>query len=148
MEQKFIFATDSGCDLTADVCRAGRYILMMRYEWTARLRRHDAPGGSAQYQNGHGSQYKILAVNVGEYPFWPELLKQHPPIVHLTKGAAFRELTRMPAGTRPVLYDHPEAELYVVDSLGAIDEPLNAGACRCRPARRGQDAHEAVAWLE
>ena len=33
MEQKFVFATDSGCDLTADVCRERAiYPLMMRYE--------------------------------------------------------------------------------------------------------------------
>lgn len=154
MEQKFVFATDSGCDLTADVCRERAiYPLMMRYEMDGAdcvdtMRPEDLHNFFTKM--GNGSVVHTSAVNVGEYlAFWPELLKQHLPIVHLTMGSGISGTYQNALLARDqFLQDHPEAELYVVDSLGASMSYGMLALAAADLRDEGKTAQEAVAWLE
>ena len=154
MEQKFVFATDSGCDLTADVCRERAiYPLMMRYEMDGAdcvdtMRPEDLHNFFTKM--GNGSVVHTSAVNVGEYlAFWPELLKHHLPIVHLTMGSGISGTYQNALLARDqFLQDHPEAELYVVDSLGASMSYGMLALAAADLRDEGKTAQEAVAWLE
>ena len=154
MEQKFVFATDSGCDLTADVCRERAiYPLMMRYEMDGAdcvdtMRPEDLHNFFTKM--GNGSVVHTSAVNVGEYlAFWPELLKQHLPIVHLAMGSGISGTYQNALLARDqFLQDHPEAELYIVDSLGASMSYGMLALAAADLRDEGKTAQEAVAWLE
>lgn len=154
MEQKFVFATDSGCDLTAGICR-DRAIntLMMRYELDGRecvdtMRPEDLHDFFSRM--GQGAVVHTSAVNVGEYlAFWPELLRLGLPIVHLTMGSGISGTYQNALLAREqFLQEHPEAELYVVDSLGASMSYGMLALAAADLRDEGKTAQEVVQWLE
>ncbi|MBQ6430675.1 MAG: DegV family protein [Oscillospiraceae bacterium] len=119
----YILSTDSGCDLTlAAAQKLDVHILRMRYEingqsYIETLREEDL---AAFYQKmAEGAQVHTTAINIEDYiNFWTPLLGQ--PIVHIAMGSGISSSYQNAVTARELMLEqHPDAEIYVVDSLGA-----------------------------
>lgn len=151
---KFILATDSGCDLSAEYCEQHDIpVLLMHYTMdgkncTDTMRAEDQ---KAFYQMmEQGSVARTSAANVSDYlEFWEPLLERGLPIVHLTLGSGISGTYQNAClAHEQFLTMHPEAMISVVDSLGAslVYGKMVIEAAQLRDA--GQTAEECVAWLE
>lgn len=119
----FIISTDSGCDLPLSYCRNhGIPVLRMQYEMDGQsfaetIQDEDL---SVFYRKmAQGASVHTSAINVEEYlSFWEPLLGQ--PVVHIAMGSGISSSYQNAMLARTVLLErHPDAELHVIDSLGA-----------------------------
>ena len=150
----YIVATDSGCDLSLEVCRErGIHALFMKYTMdgqteTDTMRAEDLK--EFYRKMAAGSSVQTSAVNVGDYlEFWTPLLAHQLPIVHVAMGTGIScSYQNALLAREQILIDHPDAEIYVVDSLGAS---LSYGMLALDAARmrdEGATPQQCVAWLE
>lgn len=150
----YIVATESGCDLSLEVCRErGIHVLFMKYTMDGHpeidtMRTEDL---KEFYQKmAAGSTVKTSAANMNDYlEFWTPLLDYHLPIVHVAMGTGIScSYQNALLAREHILAEHPDAEIYVVDSIGAS---LSYGMLALDAARmrdEGAAPQECVAWLE
>lgn len=121
----FVISTDSGCDLTlAAAQKLDVYVLRMQYEidgqsYTETMRQEDL---AAFYEKmAQGAQVHTTAINIEDYiNFWTPLLRAGRPIVHIAMGSGISSSYQNAVTARELMLEqHPDAEIYVVDSLGA-----------------------------
>lgn len=119
----FLLCTDSGCDLSLEVCREKDIIpLKMKYTigdevFTDGMTVEDVKG---LYQKmREGAAPKTAQINAAEFvDFWTPLLEQHKPILHVAMGSGISGTYANAMNARDmVLEEHPEAEILVLDSL-------------------------------
>lgn len=150
----FIVATESGCDLSLEFCQQREiYALMMKYTMdgeiqTDTMRPEDL---KAFYRKmAEGSSVHTSAANMSDYlDFWTPLLEKKLPIVHVAMGTGISSSYQNALLAREqLLSEHPDAAIYVVDSIGAS---LSYGMLALDAARmrdEGATPEECVAWLE
>ncbi len=123
MNHPYILSTDSGCDLTlAASQKLDVQVLRMRYEidgksYTETMHEEDL---AVFYEKmAQGAQVHTTAINIEDYlTFWTPLLGK--PIVHIAMGSGISSSYQNAVSAREILLEsHPDAEVYVVDSLGA-----------------------------
>ncbi len=121
-ELKYIISTDSGCDLSLDVCNKNNIIpLFMHYydeetEYTDTMEQEDLINC---YRNMIGGKmYKTTAVNIEEgYRFLKELMKYEKPIMHIALGSGISgTYNNMIQAKERILKEYPDAVIYIIDS--------------------------------
>lgn len=123
--RKFIVATDSGCDLSRAVCQANDiYTLLLKYtmDGEAHVDTMEPEDLASFYRKmAAGARVHTSAANMNDFlEFWTPLLAQGLPIVHIAMGTGISSSYQNALLAREqLLSEHPEAELTVIDSLGA-----------------------------
>ncbi len=119
--KKFIVATDSGCDLSKEIClEKDIKMLYMTYELNGNLVKDTMELSDIKaYYRGmeNGDQPHTGAVNIADYlEFWSSVY-ENLPIIHITLGSGISG-TYMNAilAREEFLKDHPEAEIFICDS--------------------------------
>lgn len=152
--RNFIVATESGCDLSYDTCQAREiYALLMKYTMDGKMHTDTMRPEDVKvfYQKmAAGASVHTSAANVSDYlDFWTPLLAQKLPIVHVAMGTGISSSYQNALLAREqLLSEHPDAVIYVVDSLGAS---LSYGMLALDAARmrdEGATAEDCVAWLK
>lgn len=123
MSHSYVICTDSGCDLTLAASeKLDVHVLRMKYEidgqlYTETMHQEDL---AAFYEKmAAGAQVHTTAVNIEDYlEFWTPLLGR--PIVHIAMGSGISSSYQNAVSARELLLEqHPDAEILLVDSLGA-----------------------------
>ncbi len=153
-ELKYIISTDSGCDLSMDVCKKNNIIpLLMHYyddenEYTDTMEQEDL----INYYRSMigGKMYKTTAVNIEEgYLFLKGLMEYHQPIVHISLGSGISgTYNNMLQARERVLKEYPDAVIYIVDSTLAS---LGYGMLLLEAAKmrsEGESIESVVEYLE
>ncbi|MBQ3356366.1 MAG: DegV family protein [Oscillospiraceae bacterium] len=121
----YILSTDSGCDLTlATAQELDVHVLRMQYEidgqsYTETMHEEDL---AVFYQKmKDGAQAHTTAINIEDYiSFWKQLLDAGKPIVHISLGSGISSSYQNAVNARSLLLEaYPDAQIYVIDSLGA-----------------------------
>lgn len=121
----YIISTDSGCDLSLEVCKKNGIIpLLMHYYdddgvYTDTMEQDDL---ITFYRNMIGGKmYKTTAVNINEgYEFLKSLVKENLPIVHISLGSGISgTYNNMVQAKELILKEYPHAEIYIIDSTSA-----------------------------
>lgn len=121
----FILSTDSGCDLPAELCREKEIaVLPMEYEINSeRFYETSRPEGLAEFYRKmeEGAVVHTSSVNVADYlRFFEPLLTQGLPIIHIALGSGISSTYQNALLAKQELeLTHPDAQLFIVDSLGA-----------------------------
>lgn len=121
----YLLTTDSGCDLAPEYCeKNGIAVLHMSYtlDGTRCTDTMHVEELAAFYQKmSKGAEVHTSAVNIDEYLcFWRPLLQQKLPIVHIALGSGISSSYQNACLARETLLEEfPDAQLYVIDSLGA-----------------------------
>lgn len=121
-ELKYIISTDSGCDLSMDVCKKNNIIpLLMHYyddeqEYTDTMEQEDLINYYRSMKGG--KTYKTTAINIEEgYQFLKGLMEYHLPIVHIALGSGISSTyNNMVQAKEKVLKEYPDAVIYIIDS--------------------------------
>ena len=151
----FRVCTDSGCDLPYETCLAhGIYALMMHYaidgvSYTDTMQEPDKRALFDRMRAGDFPQ--TSAANIEDYlGFWEELFRESDlPIVHVTLGSGISSTYQNGVAAREMfLQEHPGAEIYVVDSLGASISYGILAIALADLRDEGKTAAEAAAWAE
>ena len=117
----YIISTDSGCDLSIEVCKENNIIpLLMHYYdeekiFTDTMKQEDLMNF---YRNMiSGTMYKTTAVNIMEgYEFLKSLMKYNQPIIHITLGSGISgTYNNMLQAKELVLKEYPNANITIVD---------------------------------
>ena len=152
--QNFIVATESGCDLSVDLCKAREiYVLMIKYTMDGEdcadtMREEDM---KVFYQRmAAGASVHTSAANVSDYlDFWTPLLEKKLPIVHVAMGTGISSSYQNALlAQEQLLSEHPDAKIYVVDSIGASLSYGMLAADAATMRDNGATPEECVAWLE
>lgn len=123
MKHPYIISTDSGCDLTlAAAQKLDVHVLRMQYEIDGQLyteTMHEEDLVTFYDKMGQGANVHTTAINIEDYlEFWKPLLGQ--PIVHIAMGSGISSSYQNAVNARELLLEQqPDAEIYLVDSLGA-----------------------------
>lgn len=121
----YIISTDSGCDLTlAAAQKLDVHVLPMQYEidgetFTETMHQEDL---AAFYEKMvQAKEVHTTAINIKDYiNFWTPLLRTGLPIVHIAMGSGISSSYQNAVSARSILCEaYPDAQIYVVDSLGA-----------------------------
>lgn len=157
MEQEqfnYIISTDSGCDLSLDVCKQNGIIpLLMHYyddegEYIDTMEQEDI---ITFYRNMIGGKtYKTTAVNIQEgYEFLKSLIKYQKPIIHISLGSGISgTYNNMVQAKELLLKEYPETEIYLIDSTSAS---LGYGMLVLEAAQKrseGATVEEVVEYIE
>lgn len=121
----FLLTTDSGCDVPAEYCEQNNvHVLHMTYtlngaSCTDTMRVEEL--ADFYEKMAQNAEVHTSAVNIEEYlQFWRPLLEQKLPIVHIAMGTGISSSYQNACLARETLLEeNPEAELHVIDSLGA-----------------------------
>lgn len=122
---KFIVATDSGCDLSIDICRDNDIrTLFMEYEKNGKVfpdTMEVADLKSFYNSMASGDVVHTSAISIGAYiSFWESLLGENKPIVQIILGSAIScSYSNSLLALEEFKKDHPDAEIYLVDSTVA-----------------------------
>lgn len=151
---KFIVATDSGCDLSREVCEEKDIrILYMTYEIDGKLYKDTMKVDDIkEYYKGmeEGNVVHTGAINISDYiDFWEPMLEEKLPIVHITLGSGISGTYMNGTLAREeIMQEHPDAEICLVDSTLASTSygMLALKAAEMRDA--GATAEECVKALE
>lgn len=118
----YIISTDSGCDLSIDVCKENNIIpLLMNYYdeeevYTDTMEQDDL---ITFYRNIIGGKmYKTTAVNITEgYEFLKSLIHYNQPIVHISLGSGISgTYNNMLQAKELILKEYPNANITIIDS--------------------------------
>lgn len=148
----YILSTDSGCDLTlAAAQKLDIHVLRMQYEIDGQLyteTMHEEDLAVFYEKMANGAQVHTTAINIEDYlTFWTPLLGQ--PIIHIAMGSGISSSYQNAVNARALMLEqHPDAEIYVVDSLGAC---MSYGILVIEAARQranGVSPAECVAAVE
>ncbi len=151
---KFIVATESGCDLSLEFCQQREiYALKMKYTMDGEIQTDTMRPEDLKVfyrKMAEGSSVHTSAANMSDYlDFWTPLLDKKLPIVHVAMGTGISSSYQNALLAREqLLSEHPDAVIYVVDSIGAS---LSYGMLALDAARmrdEGATPEECVAWLE
>ncbi len=151
----FRVCTDSGCDLPYEICEERQiYPLLMHYaidgvSHTDTMRDPDLYAFYKEMKNGAFPQ--TSASNIEDYlALWEKLFAESDlPVVHLTLGSGISSTYQNGAAAREIfLQDHPEAEIHVIDSLGASVSYAIMVLALADLRDEGKTAAEAAAWAE
>ncbi len=119
----FILCTDSGCDLKLDVCKKYNIVpLKMKYTINDEVFYDEMTDESAKLlydKMRAGLIPKTSQINSSDFiDFWTPLLEQKKPILHIAMGSGISGTYANAVIAKDMLLEqHPDAELYVVDSL-------------------------------
>lgn len=149
----FLITTDSGCDLSIDMCKELRIEpLFMSYtmdgtEYTDCM---DDAETRAFYQRMREGQRAVTSqITPEQYlTFWTSLLDRGLPIVHIALSSGISGSYNNALAARELLiHEHPQAQVEVVDSLiaSAGYGLLNYKAAEFRDA--GWSAQDCALWL-
>lgn len=122
---KFLLATDSGCDLSADYCAQREiYPLLMHYELDGVICTDTMQPADLQVfydRMAQGAEVHTSAANIGDYlDFWKPLLAKKLPILHIAMGSGISSSYQNALLAREqLLAEQPQAQLEILDSLGA-----------------------------
>lgn len=152
--EKFIIATDSGCDLPyAELEKHDIVPLRICYELDGKvyedtMLHEDCKTFYAAMRGGAAP--KTSQLNTMQFvDFWKTLLPQGLPIVHICLGSGISgTYANGQAAVELIKEENPQAEIYLVDStLASVGYGMLAlKAAELRDA--GADAAECVRWLE
>ena len=118
----YIISTDSGCDLSINVCKENNIIpLLMHYYdeekiYTDTMKQDDL---MKFYRNMiGGTMYKTTAVNITEgYEFLKSLMHYNQPIIHITLGSGISgTYNNMLQAKDLILKEYPNANITIIDS--------------------------------
>lgn len=121
----FLLCTDSGSDLMLDVCKKYDIIpLKMRYSIGNEVFTDGMTVEAVQSLYGKmidGAVPKTSQINASEFvDFWTPLLSENQPILHLSLGSGISgTYANAEIARQMILEEHPDAEIYLVDTLGA-----------------------------
>ncbi len=122
---KFLLCTDSGSDLMLDSCKKYDIIpLKMKYSIDDEVFTDGMTVESVQelYRKMiDGAAPKTSQINAAEFvDFWTPLLSEKQPILHLSLGSGISgTYSNAEIARQMILEEHPDAEIYLVDTLGA-----------------------------
>lgn len=150
---KFLLCTDSGSDLMLDSCKKYDIIpLKMKYSIGEEVFTDGMTVESVQelYRKMvDGAAPRTSQINASEFvEFWTPLLAEQQPILHISLGSGISGTFSNALLARDmILEEHPEAEIYLVDSLGASASygMLCVETALLRDA--GKSARECYDWL-
>lgn len=150
---KFIVATDSGCDICIDACREYDIRpLFMEYEIGGKIYTDTMETADLKdffKSMADGAVVHTSAVSVGMYiDFWKSLMPENKPIVQIILGSAIScSYSNACLALEEFKKDYPDAQIYLVDSLGASCSYglLSIEAAEMRD--RGMTAEECAAEL-
>ena len=150
----YIISTDSGCDLSIDVCKENNIIpLLMHYYdeekiCTDTMKQEDI---IKLYRSMiEGKMYKTTAVNITEgYEFLKSLMHYNQPIVHISLGSGISgTYNNMVQAKELVLNEYPNANITIIDStlasLGYGMLVLEASKLR----KEGKTISEVINYIE
>ena len=118
----YIISTDSGCDLSIEVCTENNIIpLLMHYYdeekvYTDTMKQSDL---IKFYRNMVGGiMYKTTSVNITEgYEFLKSLMHYNQPIIHITLGSGISgTYNNMLQAKDLILKEYPNANITIIDS--------------------------------
>lgn len=121
----FLLCTDSGSDLMLDTCKKYDIIpLKMKYSIDGEIFTDGMTVEAVQALYGKmvdGAVPKTSQINASEFvDFWTPLLAENQPILHLSLGSGISgTYSNAELAREMILEEHPEAEIYLVDTLGA-----------------------------
>ena len=150
----YIISTDSGCDLSINVCKENNIIpLLMHYYdedkiYTDTMKQDDL---MKFYRNMiSGIMYKTTAVNITEgYEFLKSLMHYNQPIIHITLGSGISgTYNNMLQAKDLILKEYPNANITIIDStlasLGYGMLVLEASKLR----KEGKTLNEVINYIE
>ena len=150
----YIISTDSGCDLSINVCKENNIIpLLMHYYdedkiYTDTMKQDDL---MKFYRNMIGGiMYKTTAVNITEgYEFLKSLMHYNQPIIHITLGSGISgTYNNMLQAKDLILKEYPNANITIIDStlasLGYGMLVLEASKLR----KEGKTINEVINFIE
>ena len=119
----YIISTDSGCDLSIDICNEKGIIpLFMKYNldvetFTDSMEQVEIVKFYKKMEE-EGKMFKTSAVNIQEaYDFLKELLKYNKPIIHISLGSGISGTYSNFVTAREMLDEkYPGHEIYIIDS--------------------------------
>ncbi len=121
----FLLCTDSGSDLMLDTCKKFDIIpLKMKYNIGEEVFTDGMTVQSVQELYAKmvdGAVPRTSQINVAEFiDFWTPLLAEKLPILHLSLGSGISgTYSNAEQAKAMILEEHPDAEIYLVDTLGA-----------------------------
>lgn len=150
----YIISTDSGCDLSKEVCEKNGIIpLLMNYtdENNSYVDTMEQQDIIAFYKNmENGKMYKTSAVNINEaYEFLKELLKYNKPIMHISLGSSISATyNNFVAAKHMIIEKYPDAKIEIIDSTSAS---LGYGMLVLEAAMKranGEGFEEVISYVE
>lgn len=150
----YIISTDSGCDLSIDVCKENNIIpLLMNYYdeekiYTDTMKQEDII--KLYNRMIEGKMYKTTAVNITEgYKFLKSLMHYNQSIVHIALGSGISgTYNNMVQAKEFVLKEYPNANITIIDStlasLGYGLLVLEASKLR----KEGKTISEVISYIE
>lgn len=122
----FIISTDSGCDLSIDVCNnIGVIPYLMKYsneqkEYIDTMKQDDIVNFYKKMEL-ESATYKTSAINVQEaYDFLKDLTKYKKPIIHICLGSGISGTYNNFVNAKQILDEkHPGSIIYLIDSTCA-----------------------------
>ena len=151
----FIISTDSGCDLSLDVCRENGVVpQFMNYIDSEVIIKDTMEQNDIikfyKKMEEEGKMFKTSAVNIQEaYDFLKELIKYNKPIMHISLGSGISgTYNNFVAAKEKIDEKYPDNEIYIIDSTCAS---LGYGmlvleACKLRD--EGKNIKEVVNYIE
>lgn len=121
----FLLCTDSGSDLMLDACKKYDIIpLKMKYSIGDEVFTDGMTVENVQELYGKmvdGAVPRTSQINSSEFiDFWTPLLEEKLPILHLSLGSGISgTYSNAEIARDMILEEHPDAEIYLVDTLGA-----------------------------
>jgi DegV family protein with EDD domain len=122
---KFIISTDSGCDLSKEMCEQyGIIPIMMNYLdeniiYKDTMEKSDIIAFYKQMEEG--KVFKTSAININEaYEFLKELIKYNKPIIHISLGSGISGTYNNFLNAKEMIKEkYPESLIEIIDSTSA-----------------------------
>lgn len=151
----YIISTDSGCDLSKDVCESKGIIpLLMKYldgenVLVDTMEKADIIKFYGAMEKD-GKMFKTSAVNIQEgYDFLNEIIKYNKPIIHIALGSGISSTYQNMVNAKEMIEEkNPDAKIYIVDSTCAS---LGYGMLALEAAKlreEGKTYQEVIDYLE
>lgn len=122
MKNNFIISTDSGCDLTYDVCQKYDIIpYLMSYSNEDNVYQdtmNDSDKIKFYEQMTQGQVFKTTAVNIEQaYRFLENLIKEGVPVIHICLGSGISSTYNNFINAKElILVNYPDAQIHIIDS--------------------------------
>ena len=149
----FLLCTDSGSDLMLDTCKKYDIVpLKMHYSIDDAIFTDGMTVATVKELYAKmvdGAVPKTSQINTSEFiDFWTPLLEEKLPILHLSLGSGISgTYSNAEIARDMILEEHPDAEIYLVDTLGASASygMLCVETAKLREA--GKTVKECYDWL-
>ena len=122
---KFIISTDSGCDLSKEMCEQyGIIPIMMNYLdediiYKDTMEKSDIIAFYKQMEEG--KVFKTSAININEaYEFLKELIKYNKPVIHISLGSGISGTYNNFLNAKEMIKEkYPDSVIEIIDSTSA-----------------------------